>query len=526
MAQLHRRVHRLPHPGLSALGLAALLAGATASAQRPPTAPAPATAQAAAPRAGDDAVGRSVAEVDDLLAGLRAGDPTARRAAAEAAVAAVDPDDVEALRQRALRPLGVDLMALRIAMIRAVRAATNGREGVAYDLLDALTRQPRTREVDVAVERVTLARALGRIPTVDAGRAIVALAVAHEGAFRLEVERVIRAQLRDYVLPAFIEVRAPSPGVRAFIRRSREALRRVTPGQTVQQHDNALLAEVLRAYGRTRQPDALQVVVSFVNNDRAQVREAARWAVSQYGREAINVLRDAYEIYEGREPPRPWGWERVARELYAANDRRRAAEVTQSLEAGLAAGRAGDPDAMLRHFRRVLARHPTFERRAEMVAPLEAHARALEATDGARAESVYRLALWIDPTGPRAPALRSALLFLDAERALGRGVADPELYRAALRADPANARARAQLAEVEQADVLRARRQRRALGALGLFALALGAVWALTRGALLGERAARATASTPPSPGDADGDALATDPSATTPARDDERPAA
>ena len=40
---------------------------------------------------------------------------------------------------------------------------------------------------------------------------------------------------------------------------------------------------------------------------------------------------------------------------------------------------------------------------------------------------------------------QSAILFLEAERALARGVADPELYRAALRADPANGRAQAQL---------------------------------------------------------------------------------
>ncbi len=111
---------------------------------------------------------------------------------------------------------------------------------------------------------------------------------------------------------------------RIFVRQLRESMRRVTPGETVQQRDNALLADILRAFGSVRQADAMRVVISFVNSDRAQVREAARWAVSQYGRDTIHALRDAYEMYEGRDPEMAWGWERVARELYQAADRRHA----------------------------------------------------------------------------------------------------------------------------------------------------------------------------------------------------------
>ena len=42
-----------------------------------------------------------------------------------------------------------------------------------------------------------------------------------------------------------------------------------------------------------RQMDAMNVVISFVNSDRVQVRDAARWAVTQYNRESINALRQA-----------------------------------------------------------------------------------------------------------------------------------------------------------------------------------------------------------------------------------------
>jgi len=68
------------------------------------------------------------------------------------------------------------------------------------------------------------------------------------------------------------------------------------------------------------------------------VREAARWAVNQYGRESINALRQAYENYVGERPNPAWGWERMARELYQASDRRRDQEVSQALDEGLAAG--------------------------------------------------------------------------------------------------------------------------------------------------------------------------------------------
>ncbi len=435
----------------------------------------------------DAAVGRTAGEVDALLGGLTDGSPAQRRRAADALLDAIDPDDVPAVRQRLLAPMrGVALDALRIKMIRAVNQATAGRANAEYDLLSLLIALPRAPDTDAAVERIALARALGRVPTADAGRALLALSAAFNGAFRQEVGRIVRGQLKDYVLPAIIEARNLSEMQRIFIRQLRESLRRVTPGETVQQRentprDNALLAEILRAYGSTRQGDAMKVVISFVNSDRAQVRDAARWAVSQYGRDAIHALRDAYEMYEGRDPDLAWGWERVAQELYQANDRRRDAEVAQRLDQGLAAGRAHEVDAMLAHFRFVLARHPTFERRREMVPVLVDNAQRLERSDAARAEPLWRLALWVDPEGPSARRIRGEILFLEAERSLDRGVAAPELYRAALRVDPENERAKEQLESVEQSSVLRARRRWRVGGAVGLLAIAAGTLWALVR---------------------------------------------
>jgi hypothetical protein len=421
---------------------------------------------------------------------LRTDNPAVRRAAIDE-IMHLEEGAVPAIRARLVSPLGMSHFAVHAAMVRAIRAATGGREGVETDLLNALVAlSPRTPDVDVATERVVLARALGRIPSADAGRALVAFALEHNGIFRLESLRVIRTAMRDYVLPALIEIRRPNDATRMFIRQARESIHRVTPGESVQTRDNALLAEILRAYGSLRQPDALAVVVSFVNSDRVQVRDAARWAVEQYGREAINALRQAYENFTGEAPNPQWGWERTARELYSAYDRRRAEEVASALDEGLAAGRAQRWADMMARFEFVLARHPLFERRAEMVAPLVAYARSLEASDAARAEGIYRMALRVDPEGASARAIQSAILFLEAERALARGVADPELYRAALRADPNNARARAQLESVAQVEVLRARRRKRMLAALGLLAVALASVGLLVARARAGGRGA------------------------------------
>ncbi len=484
MAKLHRRLLRLPHRVLTAALAGLLLAPGAALAQEEPAA-APPPAAPAQPAIEASGVGRSGREVDAALAGLTDGTPSARRRAADEAIASFELDDLPALRERLMAPLqGVHLDTLRLKMVRAVTQATAARPNAEYDLLSLLVALPRARDTDVAIERITLARAVGRIPTSEAGRVLLAFSAAFNGTFRQEVGRVVRGDLKDYVLPAIIEARGMSEMQRIFVRQLRESLRRVTPGETVQQRDNALLADILRAFGATRQADAMRVVISFVNSDRAQVREAARWAVAQYGRDTIHALRDAYEMYEGRDPELAWGWERVARELYQAADRRRDAEVAARLDQGLAAGRARDVDAMLGHFRFVLARHPTFERRAEMVPALIETARRLEGSDAVKAESLWRLALWVDPAGPRAREVRAAVLFLEAERAMARGVADPELYRAVLRVDPNHEGAKEQVENVEQSGVLGARRRRRLAGAAGILAFAGVMLWALVKGPL------------------------------------------
>lgn len=483
MAFLHRRVRRVQDHRLTlALSITALCVPLSGSVFAQPTQPAATVSTNPSSTDESEALGRSTSEVDDLLGRLTDGSVSDRTSAAQAITRALETDDIPAVRTRLLSPTQLDLDRVRNAMVRAARTVTSTRPDADYDLLALLFAQPRSRETDFAIERIVLARALGSMRSADAGRALVSFAADFNAIFRPEVSRIIRGQLREYVLPALIELRNPSDGMRTFIRQTREALRRVTPGEAVQLRDNALLAEVLRAFASIRQPDAVRVVASFVNSDRVQVRDAARAAIEQYDRMASVALREAYEAYVGHDPDPSWNRARTARELYAANDRRRSEEVTARFEAGLTAAREGRHDDMIAHFRYVLARHPEFDRKTEMVAPLVRYAQSLEHHDAGRAEAVYRMALWIEPTGPRSRTLRGAILFIEAERSLQNGVADPELYRRVLRTDPENTRAKTQVEAIAQDSVLRARRRLRLYRALGLLAVALTALWALVWG--------------------------------------------
>ena len=71
------------------------------------------------------------------------------------------------------------------------------------------------------------------------------------------------------------------------------------PSEAVQTENQAVLADVLRAYGRTRNPDAVRIVVSFANSERAQVRDASRQSVALMGEIASWQLRDSYENVVG-----------------------------------------------------------------------------------------------------------------------------------------------------------------------------------------------------------------------------------
>jgi tetratricopeptide (TPR) repeat protein len=483
-------------PALALLLSTSLAASALAQSPQPSAAPAASAALAplprpsASPAASADAV--SADEIDALLAPLTGADVAARTAALadlESPSAALVPAIAKKLGElrRGTRP---EVVAAALAATRKragdddERPARKRKGNAAADWLDralaaAAPDEPAWRDL---VSVLALERMLARIGTTPAVRELIAVYPTWGEVFRIDVQRLVQS-IGERAVPALIDARrAPDAKLRVWAARQLDVMGKTVPGEAVQTADNQVLAEVLRAYGRTRDVDAVRVIVSFANSDRVQVRDAAREAVVMLGDAALWQLRDSYESLVGKKPPDEWGWERTAQELFAEYDRSRLAEVYVALDEGLAAQRAGKLEEMATAFDRVLARAPTFDRRAETVAGYQALAMQVEATDRPRALALLRKALRVDPSGPRAPAIAAELAFLEAESLAARGVVDPAAYKRALAIDPAHEGARAALDRLAQVEDDHAAAMRRwlAAGSVGVAAL-LGAFFLLMR---------------------------------------------
>jgi tetratricopeptide (TPR) repeat protein len=139
----------------------------------------------------------------------------------------------------------------------------------------------------------------------------------------------------------------------------------------------------------------------------------------------------------------------VARELFAAYDRFRLQEVYSLLDAGLALQKEGKFEAAIAAFDKVLARQPLLDRRVEMVAGYVQYAQSLEDKEPSLALASYRKAQRLDPASVRSGQIDSAILYLEGKDLLSRGIADADLFQRALKLDPGNAKARAELDRLE-----------------------------------------------------------------------------
>jgi tetratricopeptide (TPR) repeat protein len=260
----------------------------------------------------------------------------------------------------------------------------------------------------------------------------------------------------------------------------------------VQIEDLKALPDVLRAYGRIRDPDAARIVISFCNSERAQIRLAARQGVALMGEVAHWQLRDTYENVIGKRPARDWSWKRTARELFAAFDRQRLAHVHALFEQGLKAKAQGHLETMAKAFDEALARNPMFDRRAEMAEGYVAYAlsRPKEGVEQAilalhRAERIVE-----DPK--RADEIRSLGMTLEAERLQQKGIFDRTLVTRALELSANNERAQL-LNEKRSFAPGRPDEESRYYGALAILAIALIGIGFI----LLGRRSHKAAADGP-----------------------------
>ena len=397
----------------------------------------------------------SVVQVSHLLERLLGDDDEDRRAAATE-VRTVAPNLVAAINRRidsiaeradrqSMKRLLSDIRGAARDEIR-VRMRAEGKKGEIEtpDYFDMVVAHPRLDDESWQdlVRILALSRMLVAIESIDATRTLVRIYVRFD-FLRIDTQLQLE-KLGDRSVAALIEARRhKAKKVAEWAERQLDLMGRAIPSEAVQINDYGALADVLRAYGRIKDPDAARIVVSFANSERAQVREAARQAVALMGEVGNWQLRDTYENTVGKRPPRDWSWQRTARELFRTYDRLRLAHVYDLFDQGQAAHQRGHFDQMRADYDKVLARSPMFERRAEMASGYFDYAKAKADSDLDEAISALYRAERITPKDDASrPRIRSLLLTLEGERLMRQGIADQELFQRALDLDPTNERAK------------------------------------------------------------------------------------
>ena len=408
----------------------------------------------------------ALAELDTLLGRIVAEDAQDREAAVRELLEA-EPKLVSAIRFR----LGAiadsaDKEAMKRLLLKTRRELLDKKDdeesekptaGVDYLTRLALHAEPKSEAWRNLISVLSLSRMLESIGSVEAVRGLVDVYARFGEFLRITTQNAL-TRLGDKAVPALIEgQRHPAEKIAKWAGRQLDMLGKGIPSEAVQTQDQAVLADVLRAYGRTRNPDSVRIVVSFANSERAQVREASRQAVALLGEVGSWQLRDTYENVVGKKPPRDWAWERTARELFAEFDRLRVAQVGKFFEDGQAARAKGDLKAMRESFDKLLAYDPNFEERTELAAGYVAFAKATQDQAREGALAALRRAERLDPTLKDATSLR---LTLEAEALEEKGITDSTLLDRALESDSQNSRARSALTRFERGEPKRSENAR------------------------------------------------------------------
>lgn len=411
--------------------------------------------------------------IDERRAGVAALSSLGAEGMGRPGVAASGPDATDAIA----RQLG-DLRRSEDTRTADGMTRLSLRGGSDADVIELLVRQTPDGVVEKALATVCLLHALTRVRTTPAVRQIVRVAFDAGGAFRPVVLRELR-DLDDRATAALVETEGdPSPAVRTWAKDVLEALGKRTPGDAVQTTDDQVLVDVLGAFASVRDPEAVSVVLSFVNSDRTPVRRAAREATLAYGQDALGRLRTTYAALTGQRLPEDTDARAAALALFDTYDHHRLHDVYARLDEGLARQRAGDIDGAIADFDEVLARQPNLDRGAETVPALLAYARTIEGAERPRAFDLLRVALRLCPPGAvEGNQVRGEIRYLEGDELASLGIADTTPFEQALDLDPTNERARARLAQLRADTDTNRRREGKiaaAAGVTGLCLMALG----------------------------------------------------
>jgi HEAT repeat protein len=445
------------------------LAGNVRAAPNAPSAPATPSARDAADPA---ETGLPDEQLTRMLDRLRDDSLDARRAAA-GALCGLGPEGVP--------PIARELASLRetsdqgaASMLHALRDR-GSREG-GSELLDALLQQAPGPPAVRSLEMDCMVRALAHAGTPGAARLLVTAASDLAGGLRPEIGRLLR-KVGEPAIPALVEARRDlQPEVRSWAASVLGTIVKHAPADALRVQDDHLLGEIMKAYGKVSDMEALPEILALSNSDRAQVRDAAREAVLSYGQDAVWRLREACAVMLGEQPPEGLPAADLARRLFEADDRYRLRDVYAEVDEGVALDREGKTAEAVAVFDQVLAREPLLDRRTEMVHAYAAWGQARETSDPAAARADLRRALRLDESGPQAVHLRAELHRLEGEALVSEGVDDTSSFDEALAIEPGNRAARDDLQKLRAAPEQGRGRSWRLVASAAVLAIAIAGI--------------------------------------------------
>jgi hypothetical protein len=374
---------------------------------------------------------------------------------------------------------------------------------------------------DDAREVVRAMHALAATHRADAVEPLFRLAFMLDGVFRDECGRQIRAIGDDAVAP-LVRLQyekgtpaAPLAKQRRYAIYQLDRMDRARPSKAVDAApDDRMRAELIRAYGEARAPDAVEAVLGQITAQSHGLRRAARAAFRRYvegpppppapkrkrrlpgGKEETEEKAD-YLTY--REVAELALQKRVAQvgltfsdphptplamfeALVAKDDAERAAEWERAFAGAQGRAEAGDLEGAVDAYEWILAHDPVSARRGEMVsafATLAERRRATGRLDEA-ARLFWKAAVLVSADDAEGRWLQAEAAWTEAERARIAGRTDEQSLRRVLRLAPEHAAARTALARFERTRTVR--RVRTTTLVLGIFAAVVWlAAWRLLR---------------------------------------------
>lgn len=434
----------------------------------------------------------SAAEIAELATRLGSSND-AERHDAYTALGALPARALPAIRERLGQLLGT-MPEDTQQILHEIRRATGSRR--ADDLVDvadgipAALERRRHRDVLVIAEPLLLLRSLERMASTEALSVIPEVLRLERNAWAMEGRRAT-LRLGDRAAAAIIRARShEDPAGRDWARWSSQELSLEPPGRLVQRLGPRDLADVIMAWGTTRNMDAMPVVASFVDDHRRFVREAARDALLAYGQHAIWQAREQFRLRLGEDANMSWGHRRTLDELCARLDQQRLLRIQDLAARAEEAIERNDPDGATRSLEALLARAPDVS--SNEIASLFARVGVLwmdtlpQARD--RARTAFERASRLTPMHEERARWEARLTFLDAEDALAAGVLDVDAYRRAASGDPTCTQCVERITRIEaQSRPIDSHQDERRLAALALAAVlfaVLGAFLLLNRSAI------------------------------------------